>query len=228
MSDQVVIIKSTKDGFHADTVLVEGEPDTLALSLDVSGTSILELPDSKIDVQTPGKDWFDYTLGVITIIGAIVTIVYTLKSIKKLFERDEQREEQIAELAAQTEQLILQTSLFERRLRMQVKPRIWTNGGGYSGHNNEVRVSINNRGELCHLQSIEQLDGDEVHWYDWKDPIALPKDKSIRLTGTSLKQKSPKAEFRLKALFQDQEGYQYEVVFHWKSGKVRVESTREL
>ncbi len=227
MTDQVIILKSNKQGLQVDTVLVTEHSDTLALAIDVSGTSVLEIPDKKISVETPGKDWFDYSLGIITIIGAIVTLIYTLKSIRKLFEKDEQRQEQIEELAAQTQQLIVQNALFERRIRMQVKPRIWSNGGG-TRKGNMVHISLDNRGEFCYFESVEQIDGDKIEWNDWKQPVALTNEKPIRLTGTSVEKAAQKAEFRIKTLFSDLEGYKYEVVFHWKEGRPTLESSTEL
>lgn len=38
----------------------------------------------------------------------------------------------------------------EQKLRLMVKPRIWSNGGGYRGYERVINISIDNRGELCY------------------------------------------------------------------------------
>lgn len=125
MSDQVIILQKSKDGLTKE--IINHSPDSI--TIDVSGVHTLQLPKTPLKVNTEGKDLFDYTLGIVTIFGAIIAAVYTWKSIKKLFKRDEQKDEQIRELAAQTAEIIKQTALQEKRIRMLVKPRLWTNGG---------------------------------------------------------------------------------------------------
>jgi hypothetical protein len=226
--EKIIILKNTKKGIVADTVEISDASDTLSIGIDVTGNTVLEVLDRTYKVETPGKDGFDYFLGVTTIIGVIITVGFTFLSIKKLFEKDEHKEAQIQELSNQTSQLIKQNELFEKRIRMSVKPRIWCNGGGYSGHDYGIKVDISNRGELCFITSFEVLSGDEVEFTSWEDKVGIKKDKNLMIHGTSLKKHPKDVEFKMKVCYSDIEGYKYESIISWKKGSGDVIDTKEL
>ena len=106
--DKIIVLKNTKNGIVADTIEISNGSDSLSLGInvDVTGNTVLEIPDKTYKVETAGKDGFDYFLGITTIIGVIITVGFTFLSIKKLFEKDEQKEAQIQELSNQTLSLI--------------------------------------------------------------------------------------------------------------------------
>lgn len=91
MKQNIVLIPS-KTNMGYDTLFLSTSNDPLLVNID--GEYNLEIPDKKIIVETPGKDWFDYTLGTITIIGAIIASFYTWKSIRKLYQKDEDKQTQ--------------------------------------------------------------------------------------------------------------------------------------
>lgn len=222
MSDQVIILQKSKDGLTKE--IINHSPDSI--TIDVSGVHTLQLPKTPLKVNTEGKDLFDYTLGIVTIFGAIIAAVYTWKSIKKLFKRDEQKDEQIRELAAQTAEIIKQTALQEKRIRMLVKPRLWTNGGGYDA-DSTVRVIINNRGHMCSLNSWGVIEGDNVVFVQWKEPMEIDNGEFKTLTGTP--EEHPKnIRFVLLVKYSDQEGYEYESTFEYNKGSVQIIETKEL
>jgi hypothetical protein len=149
-----------------------------------------------------------------------------LSSFKKLFKRDEQKDEQIRELSAQTAEIIKQTNLQEKRIRMLVKPHLWTNGGGYDA-DGTVRVIINNRGHLCFLNSWSVIEGDNVVFIQWKDPMEIDNGEFKTLTGTP--EEHPKnIRFVLLVKYMDQEGYVYESTFEYNKGSVQIIETKEL
>lgn len=111
---EIIILKNTKTGLVADSVIVSESKDTISIAVDLSGNSVLEIPDKTIKIQTEGKDWFDYSLGIITILGAILAAVYTWKSLKKLFEKDEDKQMQINKLANIAEKMQVQNDILEK------------------------------------------------------------------------------------------------------------------
>jgi hypothetical protein len=119
--------------------------------------------------------------------------------------------------------------LEERRLRLMVKPRIWSNGGGYRGLERIINVSVDNRGELCYVDNFVVISGDEIDLYKWEAAVTLPKDGSIRITGTIVSEKHPRdVEFRLRIFYRDQENNRYETVIDWRNATTRVIETIEL
>jgi hypothetical protein len=123
MSDKIIILKHTKTGFIQDTIVSPND----TLRIDVSSTQTIEIPSKPIPVETPGKDWFDYSLGGITILGAVIAAIYTLKSIKKLFEKDELRELQISKLTNIVESLDESNKQALRREKLSKRPFISLN-----------------------------------------------------------------------------------------------------
>ena len=113
--DKIIILKNTKGGIIADTVQVTNPSDTLSIGLgiDVTGNAVLEIPDKTYQVETPGKDGFDYFLGITTIIGVIITVGFTLLSIKKLFKKDEHKEAQINKLTGIAEEIKSQNEILK-------------------------------------------------------------------------------------------------------------------
>jgi hypothetical protein len=222
MSDRVIIMHSTKNGLVKDTIIDKND----TLNLDVSGIHTIELPEKPLSVKTQGKDNFEYFVDIVTILGVIIAAIYTLSSFKKLFKRDEQKDEQIRELSAQTAEIIKQTKLQEKRIRMLAKPRLWTNGGGYDA-DGTVRVMINNRGHLCFLNSWGVIEGDNVVFVQWKDPMEIDNGEFKTLTGTP--EEHPKnIRFVLLVSYTDQEGYEYESTFEYNKGSVQIIETKEL
>lgn len=109
MSEKIIILKQTKKGYEADTVYSASD----SLNIHFSGKQYLELKDTPIDVNTPGKDWFDYALGTITILGAIIAAFYTWKSIRKLYQKDEDKQAQIDKLSSIAEKMEAQNAILE-------------------------------------------------------------------------------------------------------------------
>lgn len=155
MSDQIIILKHTKKGIVKDTIFTTSEVDTL--NIDVSGVQSIIIPTEPIPVKTPGKDWFDYTLGVVTILGALIAAYYTLRSIKKLYEKDEQMQDQIDNLstiADSLEKANIETLRREKLskkpfINLNVRPLSYNNGGG------KVIMDIVNNNPLCNIVNYQ-------------------------------------------------------------------------
>lgn len=226
MGDKIIILKESKDGIVKDTIYETQD----TISIDVSGVQSIELPSTPIDVNTPGKDGFDYTIEVVTLLGVLIAAVYTLMSIRKLFKKDEDKQAQIDELARQTAQLITSNKLYEKRIRMIHKPRIWSNGGNTFAAKNEWGISLDNKGEEAIITNVEIVGGD-VEYASFKPmgrPFNLEKGGHSRYAGRVKDINPNDMELEIKVSYEDLEGYKYESYFKWKGGATSHIKTIEL
>jgi hypothetical protein len=108
-----------------------------------------------------------------------------------------------------------------KRFRLSVKPRLWINTSGYAGYSGEIYFDLNNRGELCHYDGYEFIEGDAVEFNTWVTPIELNKDGRIKLTGKTMSKHPKDLVFKIKIKYHDQEGFKYESIIEWnKSAKI--------
>lgn len=219
MNDKIIILKNTKNGIVKDTIVTT--QDTIRLSLD--NLVRLQKPKEDLVVHTiteplSGIELFGIWAGAIL---AVVTIIYTLIQFKKLMKNDN-------ELQSQINELVRLNSLFEKRLRMSVKPRLWTNGSGYNGTDYTIHIKINNRGERAFYKGFEVLEGNNTFWIqEWNQDITIEKDKYIQLSGRTFGHPR-EANFKIKINYSDDENYQYQTVIRWSEGRVRFLETIEL
>jgi len=154
--------------------------DTIRLSLDNQVKMIQ--PEKEIVVRTitePLSFIEESGLWIAAILG-VVTIIYTLIQLSKLLRNDK-------ELQSQINELVKLNQLFEKRLRMTVKPEIFQNGSGYNGTDYTIHIKLNNRGERCFYTGYEVLEGDGTFSLErWNQDILIDKDKSIQLSGRTV------------------------------------------
>ncbi len=226
--DKVLVLKNTKQGLTVDTVY--NAQDTIVVQFK-NETSI-SIPDNTIKIELPEKSDLDIFSSWAIIIGGLAGLVGAFIAFYQLFKRDKNKEKQIGELikqttefSKQTGELIKQNKLNEKRLRMIVKPRVWSNGGGWS--NGRINIQIDNRGELCFYDGYEILEGDKLDFTKWSTPINLDKEKTIKLTAPTIEKKNDEISFNIKIFYHDQENFKYETIFEWKGGRVRHLETIE-
>ena len=219
MQDKIIILKNTKNGVIKDTIM--NVQDTIRLSLDHQIKMIQ--PDKEIVVRTiteplSGIEIFGLWIAAIL---AVITIIYTLLQLSKLLKNDN-------ELQSQINELVKLNNLFERRLRMTVKPHIFQNGSGYMGADHTIHIHLNNRGEICFYKGFEVLEGEGNFWLqEWEQDITIEKDKHIQLTGRT-NEHPTKTYFKIKVLYYDREDYQYETIIEWNNSKVTFLETNDL
>ena len=219
MQDKIIILKNTKNGIIKDTIV--SVQDTIRLNLE--NLVKLQKPDEDLVVHTiaeplSGIELFGIWVGVIL---AIVTIIYTLIQLNKLLKNDN-------ELQSQINELVKLNALTERRLRMTVKPKLWSNGSGYNGGDYTIHIKINNRGERAFYKGFEVLEGKDTFWIQkWSRDITIEKGKYIQLSGRTFLHPKDSC-FKIKILYYDDENYQYETVVEWDKSKVKFLETKEL
>ncbi len=156
MGEKIIVIREDENGMLKDTII--NHQDTIKIKL--GGTQTLELPEERIEVETPGKDGFDYTIAIVTLAGVVFTLVYTFLSIKKLFKKDEQKETQIAKLAGIAAELKLANEQALKRDKLSrrpfidysINPVIPNNAGG------SVILDISNSNPISNIMNYDLLD----------------------------------------------------------------------
>lgn len=226
--DKIVVLKNTKQGMVADTVY--NQNDTLFIGF--SNKTTIEVPANRLEVNTypPQRDGLEEFALIAAVLGGIAALVGAFIAFYQLFKKDNEKQLQIAELKNQTQQLIEQNRLFEKRIRMQVRPIIWSNGSGIRPFESKFTVDINNRGELAFLDRIEFLEGDNVFIRDWNSstiPIEA-KDGSIIISGDYGDQNPEEMKFRFLIRYHDSENFRYETEIEWSEKRARIIETREL
>jgi hypothetical protein len=176
------------------------------------------------------KSNYDIVIDGITILGILITVTFTLLSIRKLFKRDEQKQEQIDELINQTKELAKHNLLYERRIRMINKPRITSSGGTTAGYADEWAIRLENKGENAILTNIEIIGGDIEHAMFLTNglPYELDKGSSSLFAGKSIDKKPNKLYLQICVSYKDIEDYEYQAIFDWKAGGTTLIETKEL
>lgn len=50
----------------------------------------------------------------------------------------------------------------EKKLKLSVRPNLWLNGAGYSGYDGELKIDLNNKGEVAHITNFNLTSSDIV------------------------------------------------------------------
>lgn len=224
--NQIVVSKATSGTISIDTV--HSNLDTVAINLT---TATIKFPKEQLTVRTivdplQGLDVLGFW---ITMLGGVAGVIAVAISFYQLFKKDTDKQRQINELANQTAELIKQNKLFEKRIKMMVKPRLWTNTSSHNDYERSFSIGIDNRGELAFVDDFEIIEGHRANVNKFGGPVTLLKDGSIKLTGSTDGSVLPsKMEFKLRLRYRDQENYRYETVFHWSRGSAKIMETAEI
>lgn len=225
--DKVLVLKNTKKGLTVDTVY--NAQDTLVVKF--KNETLVSIPDNTIKVDLPPKTDLDVITSLAIIIGGLAGLIGAIVAFWQLFKRDKNKEKQIAELVKhtvefsnQTAELIKQTKINEKRLRMLVKPYLWCNTIS-GGPNIKLQMSIDNRGELCFYDDYQFIEGDKVNFEKWNRPREIEKDKSITLTAQMPKKVLDDIHFKIKIFYHDQENFQYESIIEFNGNGVDLIKT---
>lgn len=216
MQDKIIILKNTKNGIVRDTIM--SVQDTLNLNLKQE----FILPENAtIKTIAEPLTGIEYWGLWIAAIAGIIGILAGIKALKNLFKKD-------ADLQSQINELIKLNSLFEKRVRMTVKPHLWTNGSGYNGTDHTIHIKINNRGEICFYTGFTILEGENTFWIqEWNSDITINKDGYIQLPGRTFGHPRD-ANFKIKIHYKDRENYKYETIIEWANGRAKFLETKEL
>jgi len=261
MKDQIVVLKNTRKGLIVDTVY--NQNDTLFIDFSQKTTIEIPSDRFEVNTYLPEKSDLEIFVSWASIIGGIAGFIAVAIALFKLFQKDRDKQEQLNKMTGLVGALEAQNDLIkegndnmrnyliemtkgtnselserfleleEQRLRLLTKPAIWTNGGGYNGSNRTVNISVDNRGEICFLDSFEQIDPanwDRVNFQNWASVVTIDKNRSIRIQGTlHSPDRHPKdSSFRILLNYHDQENYEYQTTIEWSGGVTKILETIDL
>lgn len=246
MQDKIIILKNTKNGIVRDTIM--SIQDTLMLNLK---QEFKLPDNATIKTITEPLTGIEYWGLWIAAIGGFIGVLAGIKAIRDLFKKSEDQQLQLNKLAGiigaieaqngiisdgnsvmrdyfgELQQLISTGSsrglaeIEQKRFRLSVKPRLYINTSGYAGYSGEIHITLNNRGELAYYDGYEFIEGNEVEFSGWSNPIELPKDGRIQLQGKTMSVHPKDLVFKIKILYHDQESFKYESIIEWnKSAKI--------
>ena len=223
MQDKIIILKNTKNGIIRDTIM--SIQDTLKLDLKQE----FVLPDNAtIKTIAEPLTGIEYWGLWIAAIGGLVGIIAAIKVFKDLFKKDKSQQNQIDFQQSQIGELIKLNKLFEKRVRMTVKPHLWTNGSGYNGTDYKIHIKLDNRGEMAFYSGFETLEGEgDFTFQEWDQDIPIKKDEYIQLSGSTSGHPN-QTYFKIKVFYYDKEDYKYETIIEWNNARVRFLETNEL
>ncbi len=230
MQDKIIILKNAKNGIIKDTIM--SIQDTLHLDLK---QEFLIPNNATIKTITEPLTGVEYWGLWIAAIGGLVGIIAAIKTFKDLFKKDTSQQNQIDFQQKQIEnqqnqigELIKLNKLFEKRVRMTVKPHLWTNGSGYNGTDYTIHIKLDNRGEMAFYNGFETLEGEETFSLQkWNQDIPIKKDGYIQLSGRTFDHPN-QTYFKIRIFYYDKENYKYETIIEWNNGSVRFLETNEL
>lgn len=91
----------------------------------------------------------------------------------------------------------------EKRLRLSVKPNLWLNGSGYSGHDGELKIDLNNKGEDAKLLEFKIISNDII-LHSLNLPWELDKGDRRYIFGRKVGDKHIKdCEYEIDIIYQD-------------------------
>ncbi len=220
--EKTVVLKQTSKGLVIDTILSTND----SLHIKANYHTTVSIPDNTVKVILPEKSNLEAFSTWAIIIGGLAGLAGAIAAFSQLFNKDKIKEKQINELINQTKEIKEQTRINQARLRMLVKPRIWSNGGGRVG--GRLIMDIDNRGELGFYDGYAIIEGDGVAFERWNKPVDIEKDGGIKLTAPDIDKNLDDIQFRIKIFYHDQENFKYNTIFDWKGGAVTFIGINEL
>jgi hypothetical protein len=256
MQDKIIILKNSKNSIVKDTLVSIQDTINLNLESLVklqkpNGNLVVHTIK---EPMTTGEQ-IGFWIGVILAVISIVYMLYSTYKLRQNDKDTQQQLDKLAGIVgaieaqngiindgnsvmrdyfAELQNLISTGSGSEalaeienKRFRLSVKPRLFIPNSGYAGYSYEVWLSLANRGELCHYDGYEFLEGDMVEFVEWKDSVEIKKDERIQLSGKSLNKHPKELSFKMKIFYHDQEGFKYESIIEWNK-RAKIIDTIEL
>ena len=254
MSDQIIVLKQTKLGLVKDTIVSANDTLLLNLKNNVQlvfpeeilQVNALEQPKSDIEIVAI---WIGVFVGVVTI-GYTLYSIYKLfqkadsgqeqldrlaglvKGIDAQNEIITEGNSVMRDYFAELQKFLINgsgsdalTKIEEKRFRLSVKPKLWINTSGYFGLGGKFNFDLNNKGELCHFDGYDFIEGDPVGFDNADGGIEIPKGTKIIIRGNSESGHPKDLKFKIKLKYHDEGGFKYESILEWdKSAKI-IETT---
>lgn len=115
----------------------------------------------------------------------------------------------------------------EQRLKLSVKPRIWSNGGFVKGFDGELEIDISNKGEVANLLEFN-LVSEDIVLHNLHLPYELEKGHSRYIFARAKSNKQIKnCEYQLDVFYEDSLNNKYCTTFKGKGAIAKIIETKE-
>ncbi|MBJ2125858.1 hypothetical protein [Flavobacterium sp. IB48] len=116
----------------------------------------------------------------------------------------------------------------EKKLKLSVKPNLWLNGAGYSGHDGELKIDLNNKGEDAKLLEFN-LTSDDIILHSLSLPWDLEKGKRRYIFGRQKGGKHIKdCEYEVDVIYQDKLDNKYLSKIKGIGANAKIIETKEI
>ena len=132
-------------------------------------------------------------------------------------------------LKGNDQQAIIQLREIEdKKLKLSVRPNLWLNGAGYRGHEGELKIDLNNKGEDAKLLEFK-LNSDDIVLHSLSLPYDLDKGQMRYIFG---RQKSDKhiqyCEYEIDVIYQDKLENKYLCRIKGTGANAKIVEIREI
>lgn len=116
----------------------------------------------------------------------------------------------------------------EKKLKLSVRPNLWLNGGGYSGHNGELHIDLNNKGEDAKLLEFN-LSSEDIVLHSLSLPYDLDKGQGRKIFGRQKGTKHIKdCDYVIEIIYTDKLENKYSTTLEGKGARVKISETKEI
>lgn len=116
----------------------------------------------------------------------------------------------------------------ERKLKLSVKPILWLNGAGYRGHEGELKIDLNNKGEDAKLLEFKLISGDII-LHSLHLPYDLDKGDRRYIFGREKGEKHIKdCEYEIDVIYSDKLENKLLTKIKGKGANVKIVENKEL
>lgn len=150
-------------------------------------------------ILSAGRDWFDYTRDIITIIGYLATVGTFLY----LFRRDNDKQKQIDSLAKLAE-------ISEEHLVLLVRPDLYKNGASTRPQERLITIDLLNRGEQVNLLEFNSNSPD-ITLLDNSLPWVIEKGAERLILAHANGKRPMDCEYAIEVLYEDKLKNQYKI-----------------
>jgi hypothetical protein len=114
------------------------------------------------------------------------------------------------------------------KLRLSVKPNLWTNGGGFNGSTGDFDIDLSNKGETAILLQFNN-NSDDVNIIALPSPYELEKGQSRKIFGRQRGSKHIKdCEIHVELIYEDSLKNKYRSVIKGMANHMKIIETTEL
>ena len=113
----------------------------------------------------------------------------------------------------------------EKKLKLSVKPNLWLNGAGYDGSRGELKIDLNNKGEVAKLIEFN-LKSDDIILHNDNLPYDLEKGERRYIFGRAITHKHIKdCKYEIDVIYLDKLENKYVSKIEGIGASVKIVST---